>query len=349
MGEPTKSRSGLIKGLLKYLLAVVLLVFVVSMNWTALNNLFSREPHFLPWILAGLIAVGCTAFQYYRWYLLVRAVGLPFTVQNAFRLGLVGTFYNTFLPGSVGGDIVKAIFIAQGHPTRRPTAVATVVADRMVGLFGLILFAAAVGGGCWAGGNDKIIENSKLQTIIIVCITLASIAVVSYVGLGFISNQAADRFAARLHRIRKVGPTLAELWFTARTYRERPGTIITVVLMSAVVHTGFVLMFHLCVQVFPPENLALLGTLPEHFVIAPIGYIVQALIPVPGGLGGGELTFGGLYNLIRPGGGEAVGLAGRLVMRLIEWILGLTGYIAYLRMKGELPGESKDPAATPTA
>lgn len=68
-----------------------------------------------------------------------------------------------------------------------------------------------------------------------------------------------------------------------------------------------------------------------------IGFIVQALIPVPGGLGGGELTFGGLYALICGPEGEAVGLAGRLALRLIEWVVGLIGYIAYLRMKAELP------------
>jgi hypothetical protein len=140
-----------------------------------------------------------------------------------------------------------------------------------------------------------------------------------------------------LHRLRKVGPTLAELWFTLRAYRKRPGTILAVVAMSAVVHTGFVTMYHLATRVFPPDDPALLATLPETFVIAPIGFIVQALIPVPGGLGVGELTFGGLYKLIRGPEGEAVGLAGRLTLRLIEWTLGLVGYVAFLRMRAEIP------------
>jgi hypothetical protein len=164
--------------------------------------------------------------------------------------------------------------------------------------------------------------------------------------LGFVSKGAAARFGGRLHRLRG-GQTLDELWFTLWQYRQRPRTVLTVVAMSAVVHTGFVLNFHLAVHVFPPANPELLGTLPEHFVIAPIGYIVQAVIPVPGGLGAGELTFGGLYELIRgdtakelglaAGAAAAVGLAGRLSMRLVEWALGLIGYVAYLRMRAELP------------
>jgi hypothetical protein len=328
------------KGAIKYAIAVVLLVFVVAMNWTGLKDMFSREPNLPPFFAAFAIYVGCAAIQFYRWYLLVTALGLPFTMRNAIRLGLVGTFYNTFLPGSVGGDFVKAYFIAKGQPERKAAAVATVVADRLVGLFGLILFAAAVGGGCWAMGSEQIANNPKLQGIVWVCIGLATSAVVGYVGLGVLSQERADRFAGRLKGLKKVGPTLAELWYTVWTYRQRPGTIAAVVAMSAVVHTGFVAIFHLCVQVFPPVDPTLIGSLPEHFVIIPIGYIVQALIPVPGGLGGGEFTFGGLYKLIRGPGGEAVGVAGRLTMRVIEWTIGLIGYIAYLRMKDELPAEA---------
>jgi uncharacterized protein (TIRG00374 family) len=347
-------KSGWWKGLAKYVLAVALLVLMVYMNWGELRKLFGRPPQPLPFLAAALILACCTAIQYYRWYLLVRALGLPFTMRNAVRLGLVGTFYNTFLPGSVGGDFVKAFFIAKGHPERKAAAVATVVADRLVGLFGLLLFAAVVGGACWATGNEKIAEKRSLQVIILVCVTLASLGVLGYFALGLLPAHRAKRFADRLHGVRKVGPTLAELWYTVREYRQRPATVAAVVAMSAVIHTGFVVNYYLAIQVFPPQDSQLIATLPEIFVIAPIGYIVQAMIPVPGGLGGGELTFGGLYSLIRGEAGEAVGLAGRLTLRLIEWTIGLIGYVAFLRMRDQLPieeaegaAEEEDPLAVP--
>src|SRR5262249_30701297 len=59
-------------------------------------------------LLAGLAlyvtAVGITLF---RWYLLVRALDLPLTIRDALRYGFIGIFFNTFLPGAVGGDIIK--------------------------------------------------------------------------------------------------------------------------------------------------------------------------------------------------------------------------------------------------
>jgi uncharacterized membrane protein YbhN (UPF0104 family) len=326
--------------LLKYLVAVALLGLMIALNWTKLKELFRQPPHVLPFLGAAAIMAGCTALQYYRWYLLVRAVDLPFTLRNAVRLGLVGTFYNVFLPGSIGGDIVKAVFIARGQPGRKAVAVATVVFDRLVGLFGLIALAATAGGLFWLAGDEKIVNSPRLQTVVLCCLAAAGAAVAGFVLLGFVSDASAARVASRLGRLPK-GATLAELWFTVVTYRRRPGTAAAVVGLSAVVHVGFVLMFHLAVRVFPPKDLALLGTLPEHFVICPIGFIVQAVIPLPGGIGGGEFTFGGLYKLIRGADGEAVGLAGRLALRVVEWTLGLVGYVAFLRMRHELPAAAE--------
>ena len=338
------SSAAVVKGVLQYAVAVALLAVVLAMNWTRLTELFSRTPDLGIFALAFLAAVGVFSLQYVRWYVLVRALDLPFTLRNAFRMGMVGTFYNTFLPGSVGGDIVKAVFIARGQTDRKAAAVATVVADRLIGLFGLLFFAAAVGGGFWLAGNEQLAAHTELKDIILVCAGLAGTGALLYLALGLLPVRRQLRFEERLKRIPKVGGALAELWETAIRYRRRPTAVMTAVAMSAVIHTLMVLAFHFAVRVFPPTDLALLGSLAEHCVIAPIGFIAQALIPLPGGLGAGEAVFGGLYQLIRHSlpvemvkEAGAVGLAGRLTLRVIEWTLGVVCYIAYLRMRTELP------------
>ena len=85
-----------------------------------------------------------------------------------------------------------------------------------------------------------------------------------------------------------------------------------------------------------PQNPAVdQATLAEHMVIAPMGFIVQALPLSPGGVGVGEAAFAGLYKL--SGRPESRGVIARLALRLVEWIIGLLGYIVYLRMRKELP------------
>ena len=89
------------------------------------------------------------SLTFVRWYLLVRALGLNFRLLDAFRLGFLGYLFNFVSVGSVGGDLFKAIFIAREQPGRRTEAVATVLVDRVVGVYALVLLTSTVI--CWAG------------------------------------------------------------------------------------------------------------------------------------------------------------------------------------------------------
>ena len=325
-----KPSAGSIKGAVKYLIAVALLASVIAANWSDLKKLFSRDPQPVYFAATLALMVVVIGLQYVRWFLLVRALDLPFTLAYGLRLGLVGTFYNMFLPGAIGGDFVKAYLIAKGQPARRAAAVSTVIADRLLGLFGLILYAAVVGAVCWANGNENIEKRFALKAIVVVSIVLATGFVVGYAFLNAVPAAVGEWF-------RRRSSTLGEMWDAARRYRARPGTILICVGVSWIAHTGLIYAFHLAVQAFPPADPILIATLPETFIIAPLGFIAQALIPLPGGLGAAELTFGGLYEMLRGVEGQAVGLAGRLTMRVAEWAIGLAGYVAYLRTKSELP------------
>ncbi len=335
----TRTRHFLI-GLAKYGIGFGLLAYVLATNWApkagnpGIQGLLEQAPDYAALTAVFVLCVGVLAIQYFRWYVLVRALDLPFTVAGAFRLGLVGTFYNVFLPGSVGGDLVKAFYIARDQPGRRAAAVATVVIDRLIGLFGLLWFSAVIGGAFWLAGDVRIAGNDYLQKIIRVCGVLVGLTVLGWVVLGFLPPHRADRFAGRLAKIPKLGKTLAEVWYAVWTYRQRPGTVYLSVALTAVCHVAMVLMYHLGVRVFLAPG-AEPGTLAEHFVIAPVGFIAQAFFPAPGGVGGGEAIFGYLYELLgRP---DQIGLMGRLTLRVAEWSCGLAGLAVFLRMKAELP------------
>ncbi len=79
-----------------------------------------------------------------RWWLLLRARGLPCSLWNAFRLSMVGCFFNYCMPGTTGGDLVKAYYAAKGSD-RKADAVISVVVDRVIGLLGLFVVAGVTG------------------------------------------------------------------------------------------------------------------------------------------------------------------------------------------------------------
>jgi uncharacterized membrane protein YbhN (UPF0104 family) len=336
----TNRARHVLTGLAKYGIGFGLLAYVLATNWEpkgtspGISGLLKQTPDAAAFAGVLALCVVVLAIQYARWYVLVRGLDLPFSAGDAARLGLVGTFYNVFLPGSVGGDLVKAYYIARGQPGRRAAAVATVLIDRLVGLFGLLWFSAIIGGALWAGGDPVVGGNEYLQRIVRVCGILTGLAVAGWVVMGFLPPHRADRFAGRLSYIPKLGKPLAEAWYAVWTYRQRPRVVYLSVALTAACHVAMVLMFHLGARVFLAPG-AEPGTLGEHFVIAPVGFIAQAFFPAPGGVGGGEAIFGYLYTLL--GRQDQVGLMGRLTLRVAEWGLGLIGLVVFLRMRAELP------------
>ena len=96
-------------------------------------------------LLAGLLLMGLMwPLQTMRWLVLMRCRGLSVSAIKAFRLTMVGLFFNFCMPGLTGGDLVKAYYAAKGSGARG-TAVMSVVFDRITGLVALALLAGGVG------------------------------------------------------------------------------------------------------------------------------------------------------------------------------------------------------------
>jgi uncharacterized protein (TIRG00374 family) len=330
----------------KYLLAVGLLTYVVWSNWSptstpGLKNVWEKhivqgEPVHRDYLaLAAAVGLAAVLLTFVRWYYLVRAQGLPFTLTNALRLGLVGFYFNIFLPGAVGGDIIKAAFIARGQH-RRTVAVATVLLDRAIALWALVWFVVLLGASFWLTGALEGEKSNPLRTIVIVAAGILGLSLLLCLFLAVLPARRARRFAIRLSHLPKVGHAAAEFWRAVWMYRRRPKSVLLALLLSFVGHVGFVLTFYFAARtLFDAQQIPACW---QHFLIVPIGMIIQAVPLFPGGTGIGEAGYGSLYQLLNPDF-FAAGVLASLVQRLIFWVLGLGGYLVYLRMKPSLQPE----------
>ncbi len=96
-------------------------------------------------LLIGLLIVApIYPLQTFRWFLLLRCQNIDTTFQKAFRLTMVGCFFNYCIPGTTGGDVVKAYYVAK-NSDRRAVSVMTVIFDRITGLLGLIVVGGLAG------------------------------------------------------------------------------------------------------------------------------------------------------------------------------------------------------------
>ena len=76
-----------------------------------------------------------------RWWMLLRGHGFQPRLGQIFFITYAGTFFNNFLPGSVGGDLTKAILAASGEE-RKAAVAGTVILDRVIGLAVMIVLGA---------------------------------------------------------------------------------------------------------------------------------------------------------------------------------------------------------------
>ena len=67
------------------------------------------------WIAAGMFAyIIVEVAAAVRWQILLRVQNIRFQRRALAGLFFIGMFYNQFLPGGTGGDIIKSYLAAQG-------------------------------------------------------------------------------------------------------------------------------------------------------------------------------------------------------------------------------------------
>src|SRR5262249_46593145 len=148
----------------------------------------------------------------------------------------------------------------------------------------------------WAGGFLKGEVEATLQTIVLAAVGIVVFTSAVWVLLGLLPRHRAERFAGRLGRIPKGGHSAAGFWRAVWMYRCQPGAVYFALGLSLIGHVGFVLTFYFSARTLWDESQKI-PSLVEHFLIVPIGMVIQAIPLFPGGAGIGELGFGSLYGL----------------------------------------------------
>jgi len=311
---------------LKFAIPVAIIAgLLASLEPTELDGLRQKEKDWpmLAFGFAVVFSALCATFL--RWYLLVRALDLPFRIADAFRLGFLGYLLNFVGGGSVGGDLFKAFFIAREQPGRRAEAVATIAMDRVVGLFALLLMtstAILVGGMSDAAPIVKAICDVTL---------VATAVAIAFVVLILVPRFRRGRMVYAITRIPKVGQILGRLIVAVGVYRGKPLVLASTVGMSIFTHVALCVGIYLAAAAIfdqPP-------TLAEHFIIVPLSMCAGALPVTPAGLGTFELAVSELYKLV-PVQANEEGIIVALAYRLMTVLIAAIGAVYYWSSRREV-------------
>ncbi|NJK91268.1 MAG: flippase-like domain-containing protein [Blastochloris sp.] len=88
----------------------------------------------LTFLCIGVAVLGTTL----RWWFLLRVQGIHLPLKRAGALVMIGNFFNAFLPGSTGGDVVKIFYTIKQAPDRKARATLSILMDRILGLVAIL-------------------------------------------------------------------------------------------------------------------------------------------------------------------------------------------------------------------
>ena len=233
-----------------------------------------------PTVLAALLLTGaplllCAA----RWKWILAAQGMPLSWARIVRIFLIGQFFNAFMIGPTGGDLVKAYYAARETNHRKTEAVTSVFIDRVVGLLVLAMLVGTVIAVRWTFYAAHDFPRRAAMASFAACIVLVVGALAAFSVHWFEVWPALRRWQAR--------PLVGGLLATAeRAYnafyvlRRQPRLLLAIAATSLVVQLAFVVT-----SAMIGHALHLPLAFKDYLAVSPLVGLISAIPITPGGVG----------------------------------------------------------------
>jgi len=278
-------------------LIVTLLLWHYDMR-PVLHQLARERPAFFLSVVG--IYVALQVMSAWRWSLLGAILKIPAPFMDYLKYAFIGMFTNVFVPGLVGGDALRAVYLGRRHQ-RLADAIASVAADRIVGLVGLFWMAAVAA----AALSVKLPRTVTLPTIAVGVMSLA----------GFVALPLIGKFAARMQaRIAAVAATIAP-------YLNRPLALMPAIGLSIALQLGLAM----CLWILAC-GLGLSAPWTLFVLCVPIANVFTSLPVTFNGLGVRETAYLMLFGMAGMAKADAIALG--LLWFAATALGNLTGVVA---------------------
>jgi uncharacterized membrane protein YbhN (UPF0104 family) len=267
----------------------------------------------------ALAGVGFALFTVYtiatlRWRLTFRACGVtgPISFVHLFRLILVGAFYNAFVPGGLGGDVVRAVATKPLLGDKGVSgSLSVVLLDRVLGFIGLVLLVVI---------SFALFPLPGVPHVMLLSTGGLLIALTAIAGLTL-----APRLAPRVPG--PIGRLLAGVPRIASYARLLGGMALSLMTQANSALIGHLVLSSITDQV----------SLAESAVIMPLVLASQYFPLTVGGTGVREAAFVALYGLV--GVAQHDALAAALVVGMVHYSAAVPGGIVQMLwpLRVELP------------
>lgn len=246
-----------------------------------------------------------------RWQILLQFDGVQITYWSAVRLSFIGIFFNFFMPGGVGGDVIKASYLMRENSNNKWFIGWSILFDRILGLMALILCSGVTGLFFYSKLDESLRSGFfTLSLMIVICFS-------ALVGLVvFVRKDKMDRML-KSHSLAEKA--LSPPYFFLREPKKIALPFLLSLCSQAIsISIGGFLIYYLNVAI--PIWLFLL--------IFPFGFLATVLPISPAGIGVGQAAFSFLFENVA-GNGE-FGVLFITFFQAIQFIVGLLGGVFFI-------------------
>ena len=273
-------------------------------------------------IACGLV-VGALMLLSLRLVLVLRLQGITLSPGRSIGLTMIGALFGFVLPGLIAGDAVKAMYLLRGSEGRKSKAVAAVIVDRLIGLYGLFVLGSIASVAAWAGGwiQEEMYPILLIAPLLTLtgAVILAVLIMLDY-GSGTLS-----------HRVISWLPRMARNLTFALTDYSKHGTSLFQAIGISVLSHGFIVVAFFIMAVLVRDPL----TLAQHLALDPLAMVLNIVPLTPGGLGLTEGAFAYLFQQAGSANGAIIALLGRVVQYIVFSVGGSIALVAIrLQPKG---------------
>jgi hypothetical protein len=297
---------------LRVVLVVVLLGALYGLGRLDFRGLLAGPCHW-PWIaLALVVLLPNYLLGAMRFHLVLRGMGASCAFRQTWRVTMYSVLGELVVPPAGAVDVVKAVAASRLGETGRARALAAALADRSVGFFGLVVFAALV---CCLD-RDAVARDARLAATPLLDLVCLAVCIASVAVLLALRRLVPARWKVRAAS-RPAGARGIRVLRMVASFFRRPWHLAACVCLAATGHCMWCLS-----TVALAVGLGLHLPVLTMLVVLPL-VIVANTVNFAGGIGGGlivlDVLLEGLFDVPR-GLGLKLGLAIPLLTNLSRMI-----------------------------
>lgn len=264
-----------------------------------------------------------------RYRSLLRTIDVSVPLGRSLTLQLGSLFFNTVIPGNVGGDLWRSVEVSRAYPEKRGALLFVVLLERTLGLSALFAATLVVWGSTGVLGGSWSFDSRWPGLFV----SLAAVLVGGpLVAVALSGQPALDQWLA--HRAARA-PAFARLLRTKELFTGARSSLLGAYGVAMIMHLVCLAYFWFLARSLPGAEL------PLHAIAVafPLG-IVSVILPVSlAGLGVGHVAFEGLFQSF---GAESGANVFNLYM-VGQLSLNLLGVLAVVLVRDRRPSTTTEP------